>query len=95
MFSNFLALHKGQHEAQALSLAITLLPLTVPAAWVYIHQGWHLPWLEIVWLVVGLALGTWVGAAFANRLSEQKLKVAVVILLLAMASYVAVIASRS
>jgi uncharacterized protein len=88
-------LHRDQHEAQALSRAITMLPLTLPAAWVYVQQGWHLPWLEIVWLVVGLALGTWVGAAFANRLSEQKLKVAFVILLLAMASYVAVITSRS
>jgi uncharacterized protein len=90
-----LVLHKDQHQAQALSLAITALPLTLPAAWVYIRQGWHLPWPVIFWLVAGLALGTWMGAAFANRLPEKKLKFAFVGLLLVMAGYMAAIASRS
>jgi uncharacterized protein len=88
-------LHKNQHEAQALSLTITALPLTLPAAWVYIYQGWHLPWLVIGCLVAGLALGTWIGAMFANRLTQRTLKVAFALLLIAMAAYMAVIAIRS
>jgi uncharacterized protein len=88
-------LRKKQHEAQALSLAITMLPLTLPAAWVYMRQGWHLPWLVIVGLVVGLAGGNWVGAGFANRLSEHKLRIAFAAILLAMAGYMVVIAIQS
>jgi uncharacterized protein len=88
-------LRKEQHEAQALSLAITMLPLTLPAAWVYMRQGWHLPWQVIISLVVGLAIGNWLGAGYANRLPEHKLKAAFAALLLAMAGYMAVIASKS
>ena len=88
-------LGKNQHEAQALSLAITALPLTLPAAWVYVRQGWNLPWLLIGCLVAGLVLGTWTGAGFANRLNEKTLKSAFVILLATMAAFMAVIASRS
>jgi uncharacterized membrane protein YfcA len=88
-------LGKNQHEAQALSLAITALPLTLPAAWVYVRQGWNLPWLLIGCLVAGLVLGTWTGARFANRLNEKTLKSAFVILLATMAAFMAVIASRS
>ena len=90
-----LLLHKEQHEAQALSLAISALPLTLPAAWVYSHEGVRLPWPMIGALIAGLALGTWIGSQFANLLSEKKLKTAFVMLLIAMASYMAIIASRS
>jgi len=87
-------LHKEQHEAQALSLAITTLPLTLPAAWVYVRQGWHLPWAVIVCLLAGLILGTRVGAVFANRLSERKLKIAFAALLIGLAIYMGAIANR-
>jgi uncharacterized protein len=90
-----LLLHRDQHTAQALSLAITMLPLTLPAAWVYIRQGWAMPWTIIVCLVAGLAVGTWVGSAFANRLPERTLKFSFAALLLAMAGYMAAVALRS
>lgn len=88
-------LHQEQHEAQALSLAISALPVTLPAAWIYSHEGVRLPWPTIGALIAGLALGSWIGAKFANLLSEKKLKTAFVVLLIAMASYMAIIASRS
>jgi uncharacterized protein len=87
--------HREQHEAQALSLAISALPLTLPAAWIYSHEGVRLPWPTIGGLIAGLALGSWIGARFANLLPEKKLKTAFVVLLIAMASYMAMIASRS
>jgi hypothetical protein len=87
-------LRKEQHEAQALSLAITMLPLTLPAAWVYVRQGWHLPWAVILCLLAGLTLGTRIGALFANRLSEQKLKVAFATLLAGLAIYMGAMAAR-
>jgi uncharacterized membrane protein YfcA len=90
-----LLLHKRQHEAQALSLAVTALPLTLPAAWVYVHQGLKLPWRPIVFLIVGLVIGGWIGAAFANRLPEKKLKLLFTCVLLAMATYMIVRAIRS
>jgi uncharacterized protein len=80
-------LHKEQHEAQALSLAITILPLTLPAAWVYIRAGWDLPWEVILCLLGGLVVGTRAGALFANRLSERKLKICFATLLIGLAIY--------
>ncbi|HTZ56953.1 MAG TPA: sulfite exporter TauE/SafE family protein [Acidobacteriaceae bacterium] len=88
-------LHRDRHEANALSLAITAMPLTLPAAWVYVRHGWHLPWEIIGCLVVGLALGAWTGAVFANRLTERTLKAAFTTLLIAMTVYMTVIASRT
>jgi uncharacterized protein len=90
-----LLLNKDQHTAQALSIAVTMLPLTLPAAWVDAKQGLQLPWLVIACLVAGLALGTWVGSKFANRLPERTLKFSFAVLLLAMAGYMAVLAIRS
>jgi uncharacterized membrane protein YfcA len=88
-------LRKDQHDAQALSLAVTALPLTLPAAWVYINQRMDLPWHSIGCLVAGLVLGGWIGAIFANSLTKRALKAAFVLLLVAMAAYMAVVASNS
>jgi uncharacterized protein len=90
-----LLLKKDQHAAQALSIAVTMLPLTLPAAWVYARQEWHLPWLAIGCLVAGLGFGAWVGSVFAIRLPERSLKLWFAALLLVMASYMAVLAMRS
>lgn len=88
-------LRKSQHEAQALTLAITMLPLTLPAAGVYIRQGYRLPWEQIVVMILGLAFGTAIGAVFANRMSEGKLKVAFVVLVFALAGYMAAVANHA
>jgi uncharacterized membrane protein YfcA len=83
-----------QHQAQALGLAITTLPLTLPAAWVYVRQGWRLPWAVIAGLLAGLIAGTRIGALFANRLAERNLKIAFATLLIGLAIYMGATASR-
>ena len=85
-------LHRRQHEAQVLSLAVTTLPLTLPAVWVYIRQGWHLPWAIVFCLLAGQIFGTRVGALFANKLSERNLKIAFAALLIGLAIYMGAIA---
>jgi uncharacterized protein len=87
-------LHVEQHQAQALGLAITTLPLTLPAAWVYIRQGWRLPWAVTAGLLAGLIAGTRIGALFANRLPERNLKFAFATLLVGLAIYMGATANR-
>ncbi len=88
-------LHQKQHQAQVLSLAVSAFPLTLPAAWVYVRQGFELPWLVIGGLIVGLAIGSWLGGACAGRLSEGRLKQGFVALLAAMTVYMTFVAARS
>src|ERR1700722_14247826 len=88
-------LHKHQPEAQALTLAVTALPLTLPAAWVCARQGFRLPCVPITFLLVGLLAGGWVGSVFANRLTERNLKMCVRVLLAVRACYMAARAIRS
>ena len=57
-----------------MSLAVTALPVTLPAALLYVQQGTELPWLTIVALIVGLWVGTDIGARFANRVSPERLR---------------------
>ena len=63
-----------QHQAQALGLAITTLPLTLPSAWVYAEQSRALPWWTIAGVIVGLWIGTLAGARFANLMSARLLR---------------------
>jgi uncharacterized protein len=88
-------LHQKQHDAQVLSLAVSAFPLTLPAAWVYVRQGFKLPWLVIGGLVAGLAVGSWLGGVCASRLTEKRLKQGFVVLLVAMTAYMAFVAARS
>jgi hypothetical protein len=76
-----------QHQAQALSLMMTALPLTLPAALTYLRQGWEIPWWTIAGIVVGLAIGSKGGAMLANRLPERHLRLVFIGLILAMAAY--------
>jgi hypothetical protein len=78
-----------QHRAQAMSLAVTALPVTLPAALLYLQQGTELPWLAIVSLVVGLWVGTDIGARFANRVSPERLRIMMIVLIGAMALFMA------
>ncbi len=88
-------LHQRQHDAQVLSLAVSAFPLTLPAAWVYVRQGFELPWLVIGGLIAGLAAGSWLGGVCAGRLTEVRLKQGFVALLVAMTAYTAFVAARS
>lgn len=63
-----------QHQAQLVSLVFSIFPTTIPAAWVYWHQGWSTSWLTLSGVVLGLWVGTDCGARVANRLSERKLR---------------------
>lgn len=88
-------LHQKQQDAQVLSLAVSAFPLTLPAAWVYVRQGFALPWLVIGGLIAGLAAGSWLGGVCATRLSEERLKQGFVGLLAAMTGYMAFVAARA
>ena len=85
-----LLVRMSQHQAQALSLVMTALPLTLPAAWIYVRQGWHIPWWAIAGIILGLVMGTKAGAILANRLPERKLRFVFITLILAMAIYMGV-----
>lgn len=82
-------LHLPQHRAQAFSLAVTALPLTLPAAWIYIQQGYSISWIIVAGIVAGLWVGTLVGAQFANRLPEASLRGLSFLFIGAMALYMA------
>jgi uncharacterized membrane protein YfcA len=78
-----------QHRAQAVSLAVTALPVTLPAALLYVQQGTPMPWWTIAGLVVGLWIGTGVGARFANRMSPHRLRHVLMTVIAAMATFMA------
>lgn len=78
-----------QHVSQALALAVTTLPLTLPAAWVYATQDHGLPWWVIAGIVVGLWIGTVIGARLATLLSERTLRLMMPVFIFAMAAYMA------
>ena len=71
------------------SLVLWLLPVTIPAAWVYWRQGWSVPWPVIGGVVLGLLIGADVGARLANRVAEATLRRILVGLVSAMALYMA------
>jgi uncharacterized membrane protein YfcA len=79
----------SQHRAQAMSLAVTALPVTLPAALFYIQQGTELPWLAIVSLIAGLWIGTDVGARFATRVAPDRLRVLMIVMIASMAAFMA------
>jgi uncharacterized protein len=68
----------SQHRSQAASLAVTALPVTLPAALLYVQQGTELPWLTIVSLIAGLWIGTDIGARLANRVRPDRLRIVVI-----------------
>ena len=79
----------SQHRAQAMSLAVTALPVTLPAALLYVQQGTELPWFTIAALIVGLWIGTDIGARFANRVSPERLRLLMILIITAMALFMA------
>jgi uncharacterized protein len=78
-----------QHQAQLISLVFSILPATLPAAWVYWRQGWSAPWLVVGGVVLGLCAGTDVGARVANRLRATELHRMLLGFVTAMAIYMA------
>ena len=78
-----------QHQAQMVSLVLSLLPLTIPAAWIYWHEGWSVPWSVIIGVVVGLWAGADLGARAANRLKQSSLRWILISFVSIMAAYMA------
>lgn len=62
-----------QHQAQMMSLVLSLAPVNLPAAWVYYSHGWTAAWPVLAGVVAGLAAGGDLGARLANRMSEAQL----------------------
>lgn len=79
----------SQHRSQAMSLAVTALPVTLPAALLYVQQGTELTWFTIISLIVGLWVGTGIGASFANRVAPDKLRLMLIVMIAAMAIFMA------
>jgi uncharacterized protein len=63
-----------QHQAQAIGLAVTVMPTGLPAIWVYAGREAEWPWLVLGCLVAGLVVGTALGARVATRLDEDRLR---------------------
>jgi uncharacterized membrane protein YfcA len=79
----------SQHRSQAASLAVTALPVTLPAALLYMQQGTAMPWATIAALIVGLWVGTGIGARLANRVSPAGLRAALIIVIGSLAAFMA------
>jgi uncharacterized membrane protein YfcA len=78
-----------QHQAQMVSLVLSIIPTTIPAASVYWHQGWSTSWPVIGGVVLGLWVGTGLGARLANRVGKSELHRILVGFVSAMAIYMA------
>jgi uncharacterized protein len=48
-----------------------------------------LPWVTIISLIVGLWVGTDIGARFANSVSPEKLRIMLIVVLATMAAFMA------
>jgi uncharacterized membrane protein YfcA len=78
-----------QHQAQMVSLVLSLIPTTLPSAWVYFQQGWSSPWTVLAGVIVGLFVGNDIGARLANRVDRSALHVVMVVFVSVMALYMA------
>lgn len=88
------ALKVPQHQAQLVSLVLAIIPMTIPAAWIYWHQGWPVSWPIISGVILGLLGGTDLGAYVANRLGRTTLRRLLIGLVSTMAIYMAYKALR-
>ena len=84
------ALKVPQHQAQMVSLVFSLIPMTLPAAWIYWHSGWLVSWPAIAAIIAGLWLGTDLGARMANGVDKAVLRRILIVFLSLMTFYMAV-----
>jgi uncharacterized membrane protein YfcA len=71
------------------SLALLVIPLTIPAAWVYWREGRIVSGAVLVGVVLGLVAGTDIGARLANRLNDKALRRSLLVFIVLMAGYMA------
>jgi uncharacterized membrane protein YfcA len=63
-----------QHEAQLASLMMMLPPIGLPGVYVYAQAQGGLPWVVILGVAVGFAIGGLGGARVATRMRGARLK---------------------
>ncbi|RXG87529.1 sulfite exporter TauE/SafE family protein [Bradyrhizobium zhanjiangense] len=63
-----------QHQAQLISLIFSVIPTTVPPAWIYWSKGLMVGWPAIIGILAGLWIGTDLGARAANGVSKSMLR---------------------
>jgi uncharacterized protein len=78
-----------QHHAQMMSLVLSTIPTTIPATYVYWRHGWLGSWPVLGAVVVGLWVGTDLGARMANRVGQTALRRSLIVMVAAMATYMA------
>jgi uncharacterized membrane protein YfcA len=78
-----------QRVAQMISLALFVVPLTIPGAWVYWREGRIVSWAVLIGVVLGLVAGTDIGARLANRLNDKALRRSLLVFIVLMAGYMA------
>lgn len=83
-----------QHEAQVTSLALMLPPIGLPGVLVYARAQGGLPWLALLGVALGFAMGAFLGARTATRAKGDALRRGFILLLLAMAGLLAWKAGR-
>jgi uncharacterized protein len=76
-----------QHQAQMVSLVMSLIPTTIPSAWIYWSEGSLASWPVLAGVFVGLLAGTDLGARAANRIDRAKLRTAMIFFVSLMAIY--------
>lgn len=83
----------SQEMAVGTSLAILLPPVGIAAVLQYYHQGKvNLP--GALWAALGLFLGAWLGAIFALRAGETRMKLAFGIFMIALGIWLTVSAVK-
>jgi uncharacterized membrane protein YfcA len=82
-------LRMPQHQAQMIGLILTIMPTTICAAYVYWRAGQLPSWLVLLAVVVSLWGGTDLGARVANHLERTTLRRILVVMVTAMALYMA------
>jgi uncharacterized membrane protein YfcA len=78
-----------QRVAQMISLALLVVPLTIPAAWVYWREGHIVSGAVLIGVVLGLVVGTDIGARLANRMNDSNLRRSLLVFTVPMAGYMA------
>ena len=76
-----------QHQAQMASLVMSLIPTTIPSAWIYWSEGSLTSWPVLAGVIVGLLAGTDLGARAANRIDRTTLRIAMIFFVSLMALY--------
>jgi len=78
-----------QIQAQMVSLVLSLIPTTLPSAWVYWQQGWSTSWLVLAGVILGLIVGNDFGSRLANRVDRSQLRGTLIAFVTLMAAYMA------